>query len=221
MQEERETLAQLEARLLAEAAKEVDLNRTYTLRQALRLSVPDILKHCEIVQGKILPRPSFWFGTWACEVANNFYRLMLRHTFENDLGECFCSVGVLFDNNPLAPTIRSPRISFIAKGRELTPEQQAEASKYYDYYLQLIPDLVVEFFQSDRDRWPEMQARVDQYLAGGVRLCWLVEIEERVAYVFRQGETKPTVVSYESELDATEILPDFKITLKELYERKR
>jgi hypothetical protein len=133
----------------------------------------------------------------------------------------FCSVGVLFDNNPVAPTIRTPRISFIARGRELTPAQEAEASKYYDYYVQLIPDLIVEFFQPDRDQWPQMQARIDQYMASGVSLCWLIEIAERVAYVFRQGESKPAVVDYQGTLDAGEILPGFKTTLKALYERER
>lgn len=99
-------------------------------------------------------------------------------------------------------------------------EERLDPAQLEREALQLAPDLTVDFFQADRDNWPDMQARIDQYMAGGVRLGWLVDIDEKVAYIFRQGQPGvAATVKYDGYLDGEDVLPGFRPSLKDLYER--
>jgi Uma2 family endonuclease len=215
------SFAELEARELAKAAKKLDLARTYTIDEFLYLPLPDILKNCDLVKDTIVHRPSLWAFTEACEVVHNLERALMRYVDRHELGDARTCLGIVFDPDPMLPTIRTPRHCFLAANWEnkLTEEQKARAAQHWDYYLEVIPDLVIEHFQADRDNWQIVRERMEGYSTSGVKLSWLLDIDARTTYVFRQGRAEVAVVGYDGILDGETVIPGFQIALKKLYER--
>lgn len=63
---------------------------------------------------------------------------------------------------------------------ELTAEQKQR-------FLPLCPDFVVEL-RSPSDPVPTIEAKMREYLENGARLGWLLDSQERKAYVYVPGE---------------------------------
>lgn len=76
---------------------------------------------------------------------------------------------------------RGPDASWVLKSRidALRPEQRTG-------YLELCPDFVAEL-RSSSDRLPMLQAKMQEYLACGARLGWLIDPIERRVWVYRPG----------------------------------
>ncbi len=58
----------------------------------------------------------------------------------------------------------------------------------------------------------------DTWLANGVLLAWLIDPDEEVAYIYRQGQDEPGAVRNfaASALSGEEVLPGFEFPLVEL-----
>src|SRR4051794_36515597 len=54
-------------------------------------------------------------------------------------------------------------------------------------WLDLAPDLAVEVV-SPNDRFDEVMTKVEKYLAGGVRLIWLVQPLHKRVLIYRPGQ---------------------------------
>jgi Uma2 family endonuclease len=93
--------------------------------------------------------------------------------------------GVGFDSSTgfLLPNgaERAPDASWLRRERwdALTPEQRRK-------FVPLCPDFVVEL-RSPSDDLTELQAKMDEYIACGVRLGWLLDVESKRAWVYRPG----------------------------------
>jgi Uma2 family endonuclease len=93
--------------------------------------------------------------------------------------------GVGFDSSTgfLLPNgaERAPDAAWIRRDRwdALTPEQRRK-------FVPLCPDFVVEL-RSPSDSLPELQAKMEEYVACGARLGWLVDVEGARAWVYRPG----------------------------------
>ncbi len=74
---------------------------------------------------------------------------------------------------------RSPDAAWIQKTRwtTLAPEQQ-------DKFVPLCPDFVLEL-RSSTDSLTELQAKLDEYLANGAQLGWLIDPQAQRIYVYR------------------------------------
>ena len=121
--------------------------------------------------------------------------------------------GVAFDSNTgfVLPNgaNRSPDASWILRNRwdALTQQQQS-------VFAPICPDFVIELW-SPSDTLKEIQVKMDEYVANGAKLGFLIYPPQRQVYVFRPGQSpqrldNPTVVSGEPEfpglkLDLTEI----------------
>ena len=75
--------------------------------------------------------------------------------------------------------MRSPDASWIERSRweQLSPEQRGK-------FAPICPDFVLEL-RSPSDRLRDVQAKMDEYLANGARLGWLLDPEPRRVYVYR------------------------------------
>jgi Uma2 family endonuclease len=104
--------------------------------------------------------------------------------------------------------VRGPDISFISIAR-LPPDRIPEQ------FIPGAPDLAVEII-SPGDRWSEVEEKVADYLAGGVRMVWLVDSRER-RVVVRYSDRPPTIIAADGELDAEDVVPGFKLPLAELF----
>ena len=93
--------------------------------------------------------------------------------------------GVPFDsstgfNLPNRAT-RSPDVAWVKRSRlaMLAPEQKKK-------FLPLCPDFVIEL-RSPSDNLKTVQEKMQEYLANGAQLGWLIDPSERQVYVYRPG----------------------------------
>lgn len=123
--------------------------------------------------------------------------------------------GIVFDSStgftlPNGAT-RSPDAAWIARERwnSLSREDQK-------HFVPLCPDFVVELL-SESDALPIAQAKMDEWMANGCRLAWLIDAEGEKAYIYRTG-AEVEIVSFEATLSGGDVLPGFAFRLRSLFE---
>jgi len=106
---------------------------------------------------------------------------------------------------------RSPDASWVAKAQlaQLTLEEKKK-------FLPLCPDFAIEL-RSPSDDLDTVKAKMEEYIACGLRLGWLIDPETRIVYVYRPN------VAVEELKDITQIsadpeLPGFALDLREIWE---
>jgi Uma2 family endonuclease len=105
---------------------------------------------------------------------------------------------------------RSPDVSWISKTRltALSEEDQ-------EGIIPLCPDFVVEL-RSPTDRLSDLQEKMQEYLANGARLGWLIDPFERCVYVYRPGQLVE-VLNDPITLSGAPVLPGFVLPVHELW----
>lgn len=81
--------------------------------------------------------------------------------------------------------------------------------------LALVPDLVIEVI-SPTDKVIELDAKIDAYLADGVRLIWTVNPERPKATVYAPDMEQPLHIGINDVLDGGDVLPGFKVKLADI-----
>ena len=85
-------------------------------------------------------------------------------------------------------------------------------------WVNVVPDFVIEI-RSESDRLKKLQTKMAEvWMANGVRLAWLIDPKEEVAYIYRENsETVEIIRDFaETTLSGEEILPGFEFPLVEL-----
>ena len=97
---------------------------------------------------------------------------------------------------------RSPDAAWISKARldQLTPEQK-------DEYFEICPDFVAEI-RSKSDRLPQLQAKMQGYMANGAELSWLIDPLERRVSIYRRGQPV-LVLEAPATVGGDPVLPGF------------
>ena len=107
--------------------------------------------------------------------------------------------------------MRSPDASWVLKSR-LAVLTDAEKNSF----IPLCPDFVVEL-RSRSDRLSVLQAKMDEYMANGARLGWLLDPLQRQAHIYRPG-AQPEILNNPDTLSAAPELPGFTLALKPIWE---
>ena len=123
--------------------------------------------------------------------------------------------GVVFDSStgfilPNGAT-RVPDVSWVKRSRlaALTSEQKKR-------FLPLCPDFVIEL-RSPSDSLSSAQEKMEEYIANGARLGWLIDAQNRQVYIYRPGsEAEP--LDDPQTLSGESLLPDFTLDLKDIWE---
>ncbi|BAZ47663.1 hypothetical protein NIES4103_02650 [Nostoc sp. NIES-4103] len=126
---------------------------------------------------------------------------------QNNLGKAFdSSTGFKLPNG----AIRSPDASWIRMERwnTLTPEQRKK-------YLPLCPDFVVEFV-SETDDVEDTQAKMQEYLANGLLLGWLINPKDQQVIIYRPHQV-PEILQSPTSLSGEDILPGFILNLQPIF----
>jgi len=119
------------------------------------------------------------------------------HTYES-------SAGFKLPNG----AVRAPDVSWLSRAaREVA--QQAGG------FLAACPEFVVEV-RSPTDRLATLQAKMNEYLANGAQLGFLLDVEAETAYIYRPGQPAETVRGYDQELSGEPVLPGFRLDLRPL-----
>lgn len=105
---------------------------------------------------------------------------------------------------------RSPDAAWIAQARwdTLTFEQQ-------DKFPSICPDFVVELM-SPSDPLEKVQAKMQEYLANGARLGWLLNRKVKQVEVYRPNQPVDLLM-FPATLSGESILPEFVLDLSEIW----
>lgn len=125
---------------------------------------------------------------------------------QNNLGIVFdSSAGFKLPNG----ADRSPDASWVKRERweALTPEQQEK-------FAPLCPDFVVEL-RSKSDSLKELQKKMQEYIANGACLGWLIDRKNQRVEIYRQGQDVEIIQS-PSTLSGEDVLPRFVLDLKDI-----
>ncbi len=123
--------------------------------------------------------------------------------------------GVVFDaaTGFILPNgaMRAPDAAWVLRSRlaQLTPAQKQK-------FLPLCPDFVVEL-RSPSDRLADLQAKMDEYIANGARLGWLIDPSQREVYVYQPSQA-PTLLANLTAVPGDPILPGFILDLTNVWE---
>jgi len=122
-------------------------------------------------------------------------------------GVCFAScAGFTLPNN----AIRSPDASWVRLETwdSLSQEQKERFSPF-------CPDFVVEL-RSRTDRLPVLFRKMEEYIANGVSLGWLIDPSTRRVYIYRPNEEVVVLENLES-VSGEPLLPGFSLKTAELW----
>ena len=147
--------------------------------------------------------PGFGHGGTAAELA---YRL--RGTVERLAlgGQVVVEAGFKLQRNP--DTVRAPDVAYVTAERLPPPEQRPG-------YFEGAPDLAVGIV-SPNDTAAGVLEKVQEYLAAGARLVWVIESRTRTATVYRPDGTAQ--VLHESDtLSGEDVITGFAMAVRDLF----
>jgi len=125
--------------------------------------------------------------------------------------------GTSFDSSGgfLLPNtaVRSPDAAWVKTSRlaALSTEQRRK-------FIPLCPDFVIEI-RSPNDSLNALQEKMQEYLANGARLGWLIDPDQRRVLVYRPA-VPVDVVENPDALSGTPVLPGFVLDLHEVWGAK-
>lgn len=122
----------------------------------------------------------------------------------------FSGLGVVFSSSTIFSLPnggdRSPDVAWVALERwqALSPDEQ-------ECFPPLCPDFVIEL-RSRTDKLPPLQAKMQEYLASGLRLGWLINPQDRQVEIYRPDQPVE-VQPFPVRLSGEAVLPEFILEL--------
>jgi Uma2 family endonuclease len=106
---------------------------------------------------------------------------------------------------------RSPDAAWVLRERlrQLTPEQRRK-------FLPLCPDFAIGL-RSPTDDLEDTKAKMEEYIANGLRLGWLIDPQTRRVYVYRPGR-EVEILENPAAVAADPELPGFVLEMAEIWE---
>ena len=108
-------------------------------------------------------------------------------------------------------SMKAPDVAWIRRER-----WDALSKKDKHSFPYLAPDFVLELV-SDSDHLDAVKAKMEKWLANGVRLGWLVSPNERLTYIYRPDQPVENKAFTET-LSGNDVLPGFETVLAEILE---
>lgn len=125
----------------------------------------------------------------------------------NGNGVAFANAGFILPNSAM----RAPTVGWLSRSR-LAALTEEERKGFYP----LCPDFVVEM-RWYTDRLSVLQAKMEEYMANGARLGWLLDPLERQAHVYRSG-AQVEILDNPDSLSADPELAGFTLGLTRIWE---
>jgi Uma2 family endonuclease len=160
----------------------------------------------ELLQGEVqrMSPTGLQHGMIAGEVG----RLLANFVRAHRLGTVLAAeTGFLLATDP--DTVRAPDVAFLAAGRTDLAHPAAG-------YFAGAPDLAVEVL-SPSDSAAEVEAKVQDFLAAGTRLVWVVNPKTRTVTAFR-SKTDIQILGSADLLEGAPVLAGFAVRVAELFE---
>lgn len=159
----------------------------------------------ELVEGTLVEKAlGFPQGVLSAALASELYGFVKEH----QLGLVAGAGGMTRISEGL---VRYPSISFTAWKR--IPDRRVPDEDIPD----LVPNLAIEML-TDRNTAKEMLRKRTEYFAAGVERVWEIDLKTRTLTVY-SGSNRRTVYSQTQTVDASPVLPGFKVCLADLFSR--
>ena len=148
-------------------------------------------------------------GSKAAVAGDNVQYAVTSFVRQHRLGRVLNSEGGyrMFPNN--LKLVRKPDVSFVAANR--LPNGEVP-----DGYMSLAPDLAVEVV-SPRDLAEPLEKKIDEYLAAGVRLVWVLYVPTKSVWVLKPDGTVARRKAGD-QLTGDDVLPGFAVAVAELFD---
>jgi Uma2 family endonuclease len=125
---------------------------------------------------------------------------------EHELGQCYAAeTRFIIERNP--DTAIGPDWAFITAAR--LPQRRNRG------FVPLVPDAILEV-RSPGDRKSAVEAKIDQWLAAGVRLVWELNPQTRILTVYRL-DAEPRQLHPTDTLSGEDVLPGFALPLRRIF----
>lgn len=160
---------------------------------------------CEMIYGTLVEKPMGYFESRLAVLLGYYFEDFLS---EHDLGIVTGEAGPLRLHFGL---VRIPDVAFLSWDR--FPNRMLPAQPIPD----LVPDLAVEIL-SESNTKKEMQRKLQEYFAAGVRLVWIIDPKSRTAEVYT-GPDQATALTEDDSLKGGDVLPGFLLPLRTLFTR--
>jgi Uma2 family endonuclease len=159
----------------------------------------------ELIDGRLVAKPPM--GNASDLIATRLTYLLSGHCEANPLGWVFGETGYqCFPDNPFL--LRKPDASFVRFGRY--PGEQIPEG-----YTKFAPDFVAEVI-SPNDLAEDVEIKIEQFLAAGVRMIWVIYPKTRTAYVYR-GDLSVARFRADDELSGEDVVPGFRCRVGDLF----
>ncbi len=164
-------------------------------------------RFCELVDGILVEKA---VGTREGLLAGQILRLLWEFVDPDDLGVVLPGDACL---RLLPGLVRFPDVSYLswkAIGADEFPDAPIAS---------LVPDLAVEVISAGNTK-KEMERKLRDYFVSGVRLVWLVYPKTQTAEVYNSADEVRRIGKNQA-LDGGDVLPGFRLPLKELFARAK
>ncbi len=202
------------------AAPPDEVVRTGQRERIDRLSVADFARlyqehgGIELINGELIPVSPTVSGhnlkiRLIFSLLNNF---VVHHNLGEVLTETTFVLPAASDSNRVEGS-RTPDVMFISRENFDAFWSQPDAdSKPFRF----IPDLVVEVI-SPGDRYTDVGRKIRAYLADGVRLIWVVDMEDRTVAVYSPDQPIQ-ILTLDDTLTGGAVLPGFAVVVREFFQ---
>jgi Uma2 family endonuclease len=168
-------------------------------------NMPDHGGHRELVKGELVEMAPA--GSEHGSVGMNLAATLTVFVRSRGLGVVMAAeTGFIISRNP--DTVRAPDIAFIMK-------QNIPASGVPVNYWPGAPDLAVEVI-SPWDKNYEVDEKVEDFLAAGTMLIWVVNPRRRRVTVYRPGVPEQILTEADT-LDGLDVVPGFRCPVKDIF----
>jgi Uma2 family endonuclease len=156
-------------------------------------------------EGQLILMPNTGGKTGRTNARLNYY--LTDWSLKTNLGETFDSSTTFRLPNT---AMRSPDAAWVSRERweSLTEKEQQQ-------FPPLCPDFVVEL-RSQTDLLKNLKQKMEEWMANGCQLGWLIDPKERKAYVYRPDQPAEEIDFENSPLRGEAVLPGFELDLKAL-----
>jgi Uma2 family endonuclease len=158
---------------------------------------------CELIDGEVVAMtPSGGrHGRYTAELAMHLALYVRQHRIGRVYG---AETGFILARDP--DVVRAPDVAFVARERVIDTER----------FLEQAPDLAVEVL-SPSDAYSYVDTKIHQWLDAGTRTVWIIDPQAGRVQIYRRGERNVLDLGLEDAIDGADVLPDFRLDLRELF----
>jgi Uma2 family endonuclease len=159
---------------------------------------------CELVDGTLVEKP---MGYRESMIAGALIAFIRAFVIPRNLGIVTGESGMM---KLFAGLVRIPDVAFASWDRLPGGKVPSEPVPL------LAPDLAVEIL-SPSNTAQEMSRKRGEYFDAGVRLVWIIDLDDRTASVYTAADQTPVVIGESQSLGGGDVLPGFVLPLRELF----